>query len=100
MVPSGPTACPATRRATTIGLPVIVCLTADTPRRAEDEQRLREAGVGICLSSGAGILEMMPAHDLAINVILPTLARMPLKLRRQLGPVYEKFPVAGADTRI
>jgi hypothetical protein len=70
---------------------VIVCLPADSPRPERQEQALREAGVGMLISSDTGITELLPAHDQTIDVDLPDLAAMKLPMRRKLGPAYEKF---------
>jgi hypothetical protein len=38
-----------------------------------------------------GVSELLPPHDLALNVALPELRSFSPALRRILGPVYEKF---------
>ncbi len=70
---------------------VVVCLPAESPRPERHEEALREAGVGILISSNTGVMELVAPRDLAIEVPLPERATMPTRLRRQLGPVYEKF---------
>jgi hypothetical protein len=77
-------ACPSETR-------VVVCLPEEASRPASVEQGLREAGVGILLSSSGTVMELVPSRDLTINVSLPEIRTMPPKLRRRLGPVYEKF---------
>lgn len=70
---------------------IAVCLPTDATRSGQEEEAMRMAGVGILLSSTAGLMELVPARDLTIAVSLPDLAPLPLRMRRQLGPIYEKF---------
>lgn len=70
---------------------VAVVLPSTAAREGTDENTLREAGIGVLLSSPAGLMELIGGRDLTIDVSLPELATMHPKMRRELGPIYEKF---------
>jgi hypothetical protein len=70
---------------------IALALPQDAPRRSEDDAILRDMGVGLYLSDGATTQEAMAAKDMALNVELPELSTLPLKMRRVLGPVYDQF---------
>lgn len=70
---------------------VVVCMPADGRKPQDAEVRLRESGVGLFTSNDRGVLEVIPAVDQAMRLDLPDLAPMHIKLRRVLGPAYEKF---------
>jgi hypothetical protein len=70
---------------------VALAVPHDTPRKPEDDSKLRELGVGLYLSDGTKTEEAIPPLDMAINVQLPELKTLPPKMRKILGPVYEQF---------
>lgn len=70
---------------------IVVTIPRDAPLTTDDESKLRKAGVGLLLSDGTSIEEAIPAHDLAINVALPELKNLPVRIRKILGPVYEQI---------
>jgi hypothetical protein len=47
--------------------------------------------IGLYLYSAGQVVELLPPHDLAINIGLPNLADFNSKVRRWLAPTYEKF---------
>lgn len=63
----------------------------DVTRTGKQDRRLNELGVGLLLVSDGGAVEVMPAKDLALNVILPDMAGLPPRLQMRLGPVYDHF---------
>src|SRR5260221_525560 len=56
-----------------------------------DDARLRQSQIGLFRAGGGHCIEVVPAMDLALGVALPPLRTLPLRLRADLGPVYEKF---------
>lgn len=70
---------------------IALVVPANPGRKPHDEDRLRELGVGLFVSKETGLVEVIPAKDLAVNVELPDRNGLPRKLRRPLGPVYELF---------
>lgn len=54
-------------------------------------QFLQDNRVGLCLYSAGRVVELLPPHDLAINIGLPNLEDFQGKVRRWLAPTYEEF---------
>lgn len=59
--------------------------------KTKEQMTLRNLGVGLLVVSAAGVTEVMPAQDLALNVALPDISNDAKRLRAVLGPVYEQF---------
>ena len=79
-------------RSATTDTRVAVGLGADVPRSGRDDALLRELQVGLYIPTEAGdVMEVAPAHDLAVNIALPEAASLPPKLQALLGPAYEQF---------
>jgi hypothetical protein len=57
----------------------------------EDQQKLRQRGLGLYACSQDGVVELIVPSDLALNVALPTLASMPAQIRGLLGSAYDQF---------
>lgn len=70
---------------------VAIALPQYATRMSEDDSKLRELGVGLYLSDGIRTEEAIVPRDMAVNVQLPELRVLPLKMRRVLGPVYDLF---------
>lgn len=70
---------------------VVVCMPPNSKKPPDAELRLREAGVGVFTTTERGVIEVIPPVDQAIRLDLPDISAMPLKLRRLLGPAYQKF---------
>ncbi|HVS26964.1 MAG TPA: hypothetical protein VHE58_06660 [Burkholderiales bacterium] len=54
-------------------------------------QFLQDNRIGLYLYSVNRVVELLPPHDLAINIGLPNLADFHGKVRHWLAPTYEKF---------
>lgn len=70
---------------------VIVALPESAVLPPKSDQLLRSLGLGCLQVSGGVVVERLTASDLGINIALPPLTRMPMKVRALLGPAYEKF---------
>jgi hypothetical protein len=68
-----------------------LCVPRSAILSADQETKLRQAGVGLYVSDGHAIEERIIPADLALHIILPPLREMSPKLRRLLGPAYEQF---------
>ena len=66
-------------------------LPPETGVSAQEIQKLHLMGVGLYRSMPTEVLEVIPAHDLALHVTLPELKALSPKLRRRLGGAYEQF---------
>ncbi|MGJ4727878.1 hypothetical protein [Luteimonas sp. SDU101] len=53
--------------------------------------RLRELGVGVYVSNGSTLVEVVAPHDLSMSLSLPALAGEKRALQRALAGVYAKF---------
>ena len=58
-------------------------------RSGETDMELRELGLGLLVVDGSRVTEVISPQDLALNLELPELARLPISLRRDLGPAYD-----------
>jgi hypothetical protein len=74
-------------RDTRIGL----VIPSDAQRSGKDDIVIRELGIGLYIVTDDRVTEAMPPHDLAVNVVLPSIAKMPPSMKKVLGPVYEQF---------
>jgi len=74
-------------RDTRVGL----LIPSDAARTGNDDISLRELGVGLYIVAGDRVMEAIAPHDLAVNVVLPDIAKLPPRMRKILGPVYEQF---------
>jgi hypothetical protein len=63
----------------------------DVTRTGKEDRQLKELGVGLLLVGERGAAEMLPAKDLAVNVVLPSVTTLPRRVQQKLGPVYEHF---------
>jgi hypothetical protein len=70
---------------------IAVCLPTQTNLTPEQENILREQGVGLYFTTGNGVIEKIAPNDLALGIQLPLLDSLPRKLRPLLGPAYEQF---------
>ncbi len=70
---------------------VAVCLSPKAIYSPEQENFLREKGVGLYKATGNGLIEVIPPSDLALGVHLPELSSLPRRLRSLLAPAYEQF---------
>lgn len=66
-------------------------ISEDAPRSGKQDRELKELGVGLLLVGETGAVEMIPAKDLALSVVLPGVKTLPRRLQQRLGPVYEHF---------
>jgi hypothetical protein len=67
-----------------------VAFPASAPRDLEVEESLRSEKVGLYVA-GEPVTEVAMPHDLSLNMSLPELARLPPKIRKVLGPMYEQY---------
>jgi hypothetical protein len=70
---------------------VALCIPADVQISQEQERRLRSKGVGVYILEPQAVRELAAPIDLAINVELPQIGRLPQSVRTILGPAYEQF---------
>jgi hypothetical protein len=70
---------------------IAVCLPDGVVPTQAEEQRLRADGIGLYGAAPGHAIERIPALDLALNVQLPELKKLPPKLRVVLGPAYDQF---------
>jgi hypothetical protein len=71
---------------------VAVAIPADKDRQLDVEDTIRTLGAGIYQVGGASTaVELYMPHDLSVNVSLPDLGNMPLRVKRALGPMYEQM---------
>lgn len=70
---------------------VAIATDAAKGRQVDVEERIRTLGAGIYLVGSSNTVEIHMPHDLSVNVELPELANMPLRIRKALGPMYEQF---------
>lgn len=70
---------------------LVVCLDSHTALNSRSERELRELGVGCLVLDGTTLTERLVAADLGLNVELPSLDKMSIRIRRALGPAYEQF---------
>jgi len=57
----------------------------------DEQERLRNNGIGWYALSANGFSEKIPTIDLALNVQLPQIKTLPRKAKTALGPAYEQF---------
>lgn len=60
-------------------------------RRVQEEDRLRELGVGLFTTGPEGITQVIPAADVAVNFEPPPLKDLHPRVRALLGPAYESW---------
>jgi hypothetical protein len=60
-------------------------------RTGEQDLRLNELGIGLLLVKDGKATVIIPGKDLALNVKLPEIERLPRRVQRALGPAYEHF---------
>ena len=68
-----------------------LCLCIGAKLTQEQEENLRNLGVGLYFDSGTSFTERLAPNDLALNVELPKLSKLSKKLRQLLGTAYEQF---------
>lgn len=68
-----------------------VCVPEVVGVKADDEEALRNLGVGLYVVASEKLKERLQSSDLALNVELPQLGRLQKKIRKALGPAYEEF---------
>lgn len=69
-----------------------VCVPNTVILKADTENMLRQFGVGLYHEQlGGGVLSKIAAKDLSLNVQLPPLNSLPLRIRALMGPAYEQF---------
>ena len=68
-----------------------ICLPASSRIGGDEQQRLKELGVGLYFADSDTATEILPAHDLALHMTLPPIDGYPLRLRRRLSGSYLKF---------
>src|SRR5574341_814731 len=66
-------------------------IPSDAARSGKDDIALRELGIGLYIVTGDRVMEAIAPHDLGVNVVLPDIAKLPPRMKRVLGPVYEQF---------
>lgn len=76
---------------TTSDTRVVVATPGKAKRTAKDDQKLRKLRLGLYLSMSEGVIEVFPAQDLGMNIQLPDIAKLPVRMRELLGPAYEQF---------
>jgi hypothetical protein len=74
-------------RDTRVGL----VIPSDAARSGKDDIGLRELGIGLYIVTGDRLMEAIAPHDLAVSVVLPNIAKLPPRMKKVLGPVYEQF---------
>lgn len=70
---------------------VAVCIPTTVRLTDVQEEALRDLGVGCYVVADGNVDERLVASDLALNVQLPDLPRLPTKARTLLGPAYDQF---------
>jgi hypothetical protein len=70
---------------------IAVCVSGEAPRATAVDSTLQELGVGLYVSSGSSVMEMIAPKDVAVNIALPMLNTMPKKMRELLGDAYDQF---------
>jgi hypothetical protein len=79
-------------RASNTDFRVAVVTPHDKARQLDAEEAVRSLGAGIYQAGGASLaVELHMPHDLSVNVSLPDLSKMPPKVKRALGPMYEQI---------
>lgn len=69
---------------------VAAAIPAQATRALEVEDGLRGDKAGIYII-GDAVTEICMPHDLSVNMALPELAGLPVKVRKALGPMYEQY---------
>jgi hypothetical protein len=57
----------------------------------ELDAELRALGIGLYVSGPGGVVERIPARDLAVRLEVPSVDTLPRRIRILLGPAYEKI---------
>lgn len=73
---------------------VALCCPIENLLSARDEEILREIGVGCYLADEVRLIERIVPSDLGLNVTLPDIKKLPMKVRKLIGPAYEQFDKA------
>lgn len=69
-----------------------LCMPSSTNLTAQDEEPLRKKRIGLYgILVDRAVVERIAPVDLALNVALPELGRLPLSLRELLGSAYDQF---------
>lgn len=76
-------------RSSTKDTRVALTLPAEYQRSSDDEDALRDKGIGLYVSREGTLAELIVPRDLAMVLELPEIATLHYKLRKPLGPVYE-----------
>jgi len=70
---------------------VTICVPAESVVGDEEEDLLRALGIGCYVAAAGNVHEKVVAVDLAMNLQLPDLRKLPREVRQLLGPAYEQF---------
>jgi hypothetical protein len=70
---------------------IAVCVPDVAKRTSAQDSRLQELGVGLYVAAAHGVTEMLAPKDVAVNIALPELRKMPKKMRSLLGDAYDQF---------
>lgn len=80
-------------RSTDRDLRIAICVPESSVAKylAKTQLECQRLGIGIYVSTSAGLQELVPAQDLSLQVQLPDIKRLPKQLRVALGSAYEQF---------